>query len=152
MYQLRRTQFDKLDFFNISYSVHRKLFENTTVFDFEWICVQKDQVRDTDTTTWIGKHIQKFVSISSNFIEQPIILCNSKLGRLLESFFDALDELAKPSKAQIKIKFLESETNVNSELNQVFSAPNQRRCRKEPVSEFEDECIEEEEEEQNLLT
>ena len=37
-----------------------------------------------------------------------------------------------------------------SKLNQVFSAVNHLCCRKEPVFEFEDECIEEEGEEQNL--
>ena len=44
----------------------------------------------------------------------------------------------------MKIKFLEIETSVKSKLNQMFSALNQRRCPKEPVLEFEDECIEEE--------
>ena len=39
---------------------------------------------------------------------------------------------------------MEIKTSVNSKLNQIFSAPNQRRWRKEPVMEFEDECVEEE--------
>ena len=47
----------------------------------------------------------------------------------------------------MNIKFLKSETSVKSKFNQNFSALNQRRCRKEPVLEFEDGCIEEEEEE-----
>ena len=45
----------------------------------------------------------------------------------------------------MKLSFLEIETSVRSKLNQVFSALNQRRCGKEPVLEFEDQCIEEEE-------
>ena len=79
-------------------------------------------------------------------IEQPIFFCNSKPGTLVESFVGALDGLATPSKAEMKLKFLQKETIVKSKLNQVFSALNQRHCRKEPVLEFEDECIEQEEE------
>ena len=44
------------------------------------------------------------------------------------------------------LKFLQVETSKKTKLNQVFSALNQRRCRKDSVLEFEDECIEEEEE------
>ena len=47
----------------------------------------------------------------------------------------------------MKIKFLEIESSVKSKLDQVFSALNQLRFRKEPILEFEDECIDEEEEE-----
>ena len=47
---------------------------------------------------------------------------------------------------QIKLKFLEIETSLKIKLNQVLSALNQRRCRKKPVLEIEDECVEEEKE------
>ena len=65
---------------------------------------------------------------------------------LVQPFVDALDELATQSKAQMKVKFSEIEASVKSKLNQVSSALNQRRCRKEQVLEFKDECIGEEEE------
>ena len=39
---------------------------------------------------------------------------------------------------------------MKSKLNQICSALNLRRCREEPVLEFEDECIEKEEEEQDV--
>ena len=58
-----------------------------------------------------------------------------------ESFVDVLDGLATESKVQMQLKFLEIETSVNSELNQVFYALNQYRCRKEPVMEIGDGCI-----------
>ena len=61
------------------------------------------------------------------------------------SFVDDLDGLAMPSKAQMAIMFLKVETSVKSKLNESFSAPNQRRCRKDPVLELEDECIAKEE-------
>ena len=58
---------------------------------FESICVQEDKFRDTDNTTWIGKHVSKSEPILSNLIEQPIFLCNSNPAALVESLVDALD-------------------------------------------------------------
>ena len=46
----------------------------------------------------------------------------------------------------MNIKFLAIETRVKSKLNQIFSAFEQSRCRKEPKLEFEDGCIEKQEE------
>ena len=67
---------------------------------------------------------------------------------MVESFVDALDGLGTQSTAQMKLQILEIETSVKSKLNLFFAALNQHRCRKEPVLEIEDECIEEEEEEE----
>ena len=50
----------------------------------------------------------------------------------------------------MKLKLLKIETNVKSKLNQICSAFDLRRCHEEPVLEFEDECIEKEEEEQDV--
>ena len=85
-------------------------------------------------------------------IEQPIVLLFSNPGALIESFVDALDALATQSKMQVKLILLEIETSVKSKLNQIFSALNHCRCRKEPYLEFEKECIEEEEEEEDGST
>ena len=65
---------------------------------------------------------------------------------MVESIVDALEGLARQSKSRIDLKFLEIETSVKSKLNPIFFALNQRRCRNEPVLEFEDEFIEKEEE------
>ena len=73
------------------------------------------------------------------------ILCNSNHGALVESVFNAPVRLSTQSKAERELKFLEVETSVKSNFNQKFSALSQRRCRKEPVLEFEDECVAEEE-------
>ena len=113
MYQLRETKFDKLDEFDTPYSDNPKLFKNTAISIFESICEQEDKFRDTDTTTWIAKHVPISVSISSNLIEQPTFLCNSMPAASVESFVDALDGLATQSKAQIELKFLEIETKLN---------------------------------------
>ena len=146
MYPRQVTLFNHIDLFKILYFDYQKLFKNMAVIHFESVCVQEGKFRDTETTTWIGKHVPISVSISSSLTDQPIFSCNSNTGALVESFVDAIDGLAAQNKALMKIKFLEVEFSVKSKLNQMFSFPNQRRCPKEPVLEFEDECIEEEEE------
>ena len=128
-----------------TYSGDQKLFENMAIVDIESICGQEEKFRDTDATTWIGKHVPLSASISTNLIKQPSFLCNSNPAALVESFVDALDGLATQSKTQIEVKFLEIETSVKTKPNQIFFTLNQRRCRKEPVLEFEDACTEEQE-------
>ena len=78
-------------------------------------------------------------------IKQSIFLCISNPEASVESFIDIPDGLATYSKAQMKLKFFETEICVKSQLNQIFSYLNQRRCRKEPVLELKDECDKEEE-------
>ena len=136
-------KFDKLDSFNVPYSDDQKLFQSVANFvDFESIRAQGDKFRDIETKIWISRHVPISVSISSNLIEQPIFSFSSNPGILVELFLDALDGLATQSKAQMKLKLLEIETSVKSTLKEFFSALIPCRCRKEPVLEFEDECIE----------
>ena len=66
VYEVRETLFEKLDAFNIPYKSEEKLFKNLAIFDFESICVVEDSYKQTETTTWIGKHVPISVSISSN--------------------------------------------------------------------------------------
>ena len=90
--------------------------------------MQEDKFRDTDTTTWIGKHVPLSVSFLSNLIEPPMFLCNSNHGALVEPIFDVLDGLTTQSKTQMELKFLQIETSVKSKLNQFLSALSQRHC------------------------
>ena len=76
VYQIRETLFDKLDSFGIKYTSQQKLFKNLGIFDFESIFVQEETFRDTNTTTWILKHVPISVSISSNLVEGPVLICN----------------------------------------------------------------------------
>ena len=99
--------------------------------------------------TWIGKHVQISVSISSNLIAEPPFLCNSDQRDLVESFNDAVEGLAKKSKAQIKLKILEVETTINSELTRTLETLNQRRCRNQRALKFEDQCFEDDNEEKD---
>ena len=72
MYQLQEALFDKLDSFNIPYSKDQKLLNNMAKLHSESIRVQADELRNNDTTTWIGKHAPISVSQLSSLIEQPI--------------------------------------------------------------------------------
>ena len=101
VYQLREALSDKLDSFDIQNTDDQKLFKNLAVFDFESICIPEEKFKNTETTSWIGKHVPISVSISSNPITMPMFLCNSNPRDLVESFFDAVEGLATQSKAQM---------------------------------------------------
>ena len=113
-------------------------------FNFESISMLEDKFRDTNTTTRIGKQVPISVAVPTNLIEKPVFLCNFNPGASVESSVDAFGGWATQRKTQTKLEFLEFETSVKSKLNQSFSALSQRRCRKELLLEFEDDCIEEE--------
>ena len=152
MYQIRETLFDKLDSFDIEYTDDQKLFNNLPVFDFESICIPEEKFKNTETTTWIGKHVPISISVSSNIIAMPIFFCNSNPRDLVESFIDAVEGLATQSKAQMNLKFSEVETTIESKLTRTLQSLNERRCRKQRVFEFEDPCFEEDNEEKDAST
>ena len=98
VYELRETLFEKFDAFNIPYRNEQKLFKNLAIFDFESICVKENSYKQTETTTWIGRHVPISVSISSNLIPEPIFLCNAKPHHLISPFVTALEGLGTQSK------------------------------------------------------
>ena len=100
---------------------------NTAIFDFEIICVKDEKFKDTETTTWAGKHIQISVSIPSNLIQEPMFVCNLKLRDLVSSFIDAVENLAEQSKAQWKVNFLQLETVIKSKCACILGTLNRRR-------------------------
>ena len=151
VYELRETLFEKLDAFNIPYRNEQKLFKNLAIFDFESVYVREDSYKQTETTTWIGKHEPLSVSISSNLILDPIFLCNANPHHLISSFITALEGLSFKSKAQMKLNFIEVETAIKIKLCAIQEQLNQRRNPAERVSNFVDDCIVEEEE-KNLST
>ena len=144
--------FDKLDSFEIQYTDDQKLFNNLAVFDFESICILEEKFKNTETTTWIGKHVPISVSISSNLIAKPIFLCKSYPSDLVESFIDAVEGLATQSKAQMELKFLEVEPAIKSKLTRTVESLNERRYRNERVFQFEDHCFEDDNEEKDNST
>ena len=152
VYQLRETLFDKLDSFGIQYTDDQKLFTNLAVFEFESICIPEEKIKNTETTTWIGKHVPISVSISSNLVAKPLFLCNSNSRDLAESFIDAVEGLATQSKAQMKLKFLKIETAIKSKLTRTLEALNVRRYHNQRVFEFEDHCFEDDNEKKDAST
>ena len=130
-----------------SHRDEQKLFKNLAISDFESFCVKEDSYKQTETTTWVGKHVLISVFISSNLIAEPIFLCNANPHHLISSFITALEGLATQSKAQMKLNFIEVETAIKVKLCAVLEQLNQRRNRAEMVSNFVDDCIVEEEKE-----
>ena len=121
------------------------MFKNLAIFDFESICVKEESYKQTETTTWIGKHVPISVSIASNLTSEPIFFCNTNPHHLFSSFITALEGLAAQSKAQMKLNFFEVETAIKIKLCAVLEQLNQRHNRAERVSNFVDDCIVEEE-------
>ena len=131
VYQIQKTLFDKLDSFSVKCTSEHKLFKNLAKFDFESICVQEKTFRDTNTTTWIGKHVPISVSISSNLVEEPILLCNSDPHHLVASFIGALENLASQSKTKMKILFHNIEKTSKIKLESILEKLTQRHNRRE---------------------
>ena len=52
-YELRETLFEKLEGFSLPVSEDNKLFNNLAIFDFESIRVPTEELKETQTTTWI---------------------------------------------------------------------------------------------------
>ena len=127
MYELRDTLFEKLDAFNNAYRSEQKLFWNLAIFDFESIFLKEENsFKQTETTTWIRKHVPISVSISSNLILEPIFLCNSNPHHLISFFVTALKGLAIQSKAQMRLLFFEVETAIKIKLCAILEQLNQR--------------------------
>ena len=149
VYELRETLFEKLDAFSIPHINEHKLFKNLAIVDFESICVKEESYKQTETTTWIGKHVPISVSISSNLIPEPTFLCNANPHLLISSFISAPEGLATQIKALMKLNFIEVETAIKTKLCALLEQLNQTHNR---VSNFVDDCIVEEKEEEDLST
>ena len=152
VYQLRETLFDKLNSFDIQYADNQNLFNNLAVFEFESICIPEEKFKNTETRTWIGKHVPISVSISSSLIAMPKLLCKSSPRDLVELFIDAVEGLATQSKTQMKLKILAVETTIKSKQTRTLEFLNERLCHKQHVFEFEDHCSEDDNEEKDAST
>ena len=134
VYELTETLSENLDAFNILYRKEQNLFKNLAILDFESVCVKEaNSYKQTFTTTWIGQHVPISVSISLNWIPEPIFLCNANTHHLISFFITALEGLTIQSKAQIKLIFIEVETAIKIKLCAIMkphkqSATEQRGC------------------------
>ena len=112
--------------FGIKYTSQQKLFKNLAIFAFESICVQEESLKDTKTTTWIGKYVLVSASISSNLVKEPFFLYNSDPHYLVPSFIETLEALASQSKAQMKLLFLYIEKTIKNKLGSILKKFTQR--------------------------
>ena len=136
VYTLREILFGKFDGLGIGNEEEQKLFKNL-------ICVPSNELKDTNKTTWIGKHEPISVSISSNLIQEPIFLCNKDPKTLIVSFVEALEELASKSKAELLQKFSPVENAIKTRVSSIFEKLHGRKGESTPMFEF--HYIEEEE-------
>ena len=151
-HQIREKFLDKLDSFDIQNTDDQKLSNIIAVFDFESICILEEEIKNTETTTWIGKHVPISISIPPNLIAMPIFLWKSNPRDLGESFIYAVEGLATQSKNQMELKFLEVETAFKSKLTRNLESLNDLRCRKQRVFDFEDHYFEDDNKEKDTST
>ena len=144
--------FDKLDSFDIQHTDDQKLFNYLAVIDFSSICIPEENLKNTESTIWIGKRVPISVSISSNLIAMPIFLCNSNPSDLVKSFVGAVEGLATQSKSQINMKILEVEAAIKSKLTRTLESLNEHRCVNQAVFELEDHCFDDNNEEKDAST
>ena len=95
--------------FNIPYTEDQKLFSIVAVFDFESICDPTEELKATETTTWIEKHVPISVSMSPNLHDDPIFLCENDPELLIIAFVSSLEVMAEKNKLQMRTKFQEIE-------------------------------------------
>ena len=84
-----------------------RLFSHLIVFDFESFTVPDNTLRNTDLTSWIGKHVPISVSIASNLLEDPILICNEDPNQLIRDFVSNLTHIAEKSTLLIREKLNE---------------------------------------------
>ena len=126
VYELRETLFEKLEGFSLPVSEGNKLFNDLEIFDFESICVPTEELKETQTTTWIGKHVSNLVSITSNLIDEPIFLYNKDPQNLITDFVSNLELLAEQSKLEMRNKIQDIEVAVNERMKKIFDQVNER--------------------------
>ena len=136
-----------MDAFNIPYKKEQKLFKNLAKFDFQSISLREESYKQTETTTWIGKHVPISVSFSSNLIPEPIFLCNANPHDLISAFITSFS-----SRSEEKLNFIKVETTIKIKLCAILEQLNQKRNQAERLSNFVDDCIVEEEKEKDLFT
>ena len=124
----------------------QKLFKNLAIFDIESICVPSEQLKDTNTTTWIGKHEPISVSVSSNLIDEPVFLCDKDPKALIISFVEAIEDLANKSKTEMRTKFSSIEAIIRARVNAIWENLNKRKYQNAAAFESEDERVEEDDE------
>ena len=121
--------------FNITVSKDNTLFNNLVSFDFESICVPSDELKATQTTTWIGKHVPISVSISSNLIDELFFPYHKDAEKRIINFVIKLELLVEKSKLEMRTKFQDVERVVKKRMSKIFQELNDR-YRNHPTENF----------------
>ena len=113
VYQLKETVFERLEDIGIHVEKEIRLFTNFAFFDFESITVADNTLKNSDSTTWIGRHVPISVSISYSF-GSGVILCNSDPKQLVRHFIEKLLEASQLSSVLV----IENFERVFNDLNE----------------------------------
>ena len=103
-YQLFGTIFDRLEEINIIVPDELRLFPNLIVYDFGSITVHDSTIKNTELTSWIGKHVPISVSLCSNFNPDTLFICNEDPNQLIRDFAQNLVALSEKSASIMKEK------------------------------------------------
>ena len=105
-------------------------FQNVSFFDSESVCVKTKSFGDTDTTKWMGKRFSISVSVSSNLVEQPKILCNADLPQLPAFSMAALKRFLFHNNFQLRTIFLVIKTAPKMKRGGILVGFSQRHKRR----------------------
>ena len=89
-YTLSETLLEKLEGINILVCEDKKLINNLAIFSFESLCVPTNELKTTQSTTSIIKHIPISVSLSSNLTNKNFSLLNKDPQKLIINFVSTL--------------------------------------------------------------
>ena len=117
-------------------------------FLFKSIYVEVEEIKHTETRTWIGKNILISVSIAQSLVETPIFFCEVNPCNLVSSFVDIQENLATQNKIQMKNKFMQIETTIRNKLTQILALSNQRRTH---IMDMEEDSVEDNSDEVSKL-
>ena len=93
--------------------------------------MQEESFEDTDTQKRIEKHVAISVSISSNLLKGPFLLCSSDPHHLVTSFVGAPKNLALQSKATMNNLFFDIEKTMKIKMGSILEKLTQRHNRRE---------------------
>ena len=116
MYQLIETVFERLEDIGIHVDNEVRLFTSFAVFDFESITVADNTLKNSDSTTWIGRHVRISVSISYSFGSGVYFLCNFDPRHLVRNFIEKLLEVSQLSSVLVIEKFERVFNDLNEKI------------------------------------
>ena len=83
-------------------------------------CFPTEDLKETQTTTWIGKLVPILVYISSNLINEPIFLYNKDPQNLIIDFVSNLELLAEKNKLEMRTKLQDIDVSLNERMKKYF--------------------------------